>query len=1027
MDNVQKDFLRGSHFFFSRFSLAFLFFPIISVFSVMPLFARTDGVGGETTALDSAVPFPFPARPVVAGSAADCSSLNTPITEKMRIVVNEDGHLAANGRRIRMYGTNISSIPSKDDAAYWAQVLASQGFNIIRFHHLDANWTNAFLTRDASGREKINEQKLDDFDFFFNELKKVGIYSDINMLTGRDMKSADGLPRALDALDWKERHAWGFWNEDALEKQRWYAKTILTHKNPYTGLTYAEDPAAAIVEINNENGLLASYENGTINKYPSSLLKELEDKWNEWLKEKAESYESLSKKYNYTSPRGAVVVAKKSSWNIEHQGGSDATLTRKGSQLTVQVKKNGSQGWHVQLDNGSWPIESNKMYTLTFRAKASKNTAINVNVMMNHDPWRNLNFSRDLALTQSWQQYRFVIVNFSADDKARLTFSNMGLQQGTTFEFADVELAEGGECDFIKRGIDSKNVSLLSLSDSSGVPLAYKNLFMNFLYDTERTYWKTMREYIRNTLGVKALQMGTIASTSTTGLMQEFDIIDSHAYWHHPSFPVTSWDMSHYYVDNTPLVQAIDGGTLTGLATQRVYGKPFSVTEYDHPYPSQYSAEMIPMFASFASFQDWDMIFNFAYDISQSGDKTSGGGTPKINGYFDQANNPAKTPANAVGARIFRNFLVKPGEQLVYAIKTRESEREKLNDSISWDITPPRSFNLQPEYALVHQIGFVWGETEAEAATSLANLADREQKNAHAVVNIDECKNEYNQIVAARKAGMMTVSDTDEIAWNAVQGYFTVHADKAFVTVAFPSAAAALRASTSAVASAADAPKATAAQASGGAAKSASAPAAGDALAQKHSRASAYISFVPADDFGVVAGAAYASDKYLMFSCSWSGNTMQRSTEYGKKFTGNAREATVIRSPIRLTTDATLGRAPAIALASEGTLLVQPTWPVPELLADKRAHNQCVYRLYTLNGDGTRGAPVASAAGGSVDSGTAPETAPAAATSGTAVETGASSAENANGSVTGALPVPFSLHRNSGTLWYELEIIRALN
>ena len=70
-----------------------------------------------------------------------------------------------------------------------------------------------------------------------------------------------------------------------------------------------------------------------------------------------------------------------------------------------------------------------------------------------------------------------------------------------------------------------------------------------------------MREYIKNTLGVKALQMGTIASTSTTGLMQEFDIIDSHAYWHHPSFPVTSWDMSHYYVDNTPLVQALDGGT----------------------------------------------------------------------------------------------------------------------------------------------------------------------------------------------------------------------------------------------------------------------------------------------------------------------------------------------------------------------------------------------------------------------------------------------------------------------------------
>ena len=197
--------------------------------------------------------------------------------------------------------------------------------------------------------------------------------------------------------------------------------------------------------------------------------------------------------------------------------------------------------------------------------------------------------------------------------------------------------------------------------------------------------------------------------------------------------------------------------------------------------------------------------------------------------------------------------------------------------------------------------------------------------------------------------------------------------------------------------------------------------------AQKHSRASAYISFVPADDFSVVAGAEYASDKYMAFSCSWSGNTMPRPTEYGKKFTGNEKEIAVIRLPIHLTTDATLGRAPAIALASEGTLLVQPTWPVPELLADKRARNQCVYRLYALNGDGTRVAPVASTTGGSADDDTTSETGASAATSGTAVETGASSAKNANGSVTGALPVPFSLHRNSGTLWYELEIIRAQN
>ena len=43
------------------------------------------------------------------------------------------------------------------------------------------------------------------FDYFYNELKKVGIYSDINMLVGRDYKTAEGFPRELSNLGWKEK------------------------------------------------------------------------------------------------------------------------------------------------------------------------------------------------------------------------------------------------------------------------------------------------------------------------------------------------------------------------------------------------------------------------------------------------------------------------------------------------------------------------------------------------------------------------------------------------------------------------------------------------------------------------------------------------------------------------------------------------------------------------------------------------------------------------------------------------------
>ena len=50
-------------------------------------------------------PFPFAARPA-EGTIADCSYMNQPITEQQRISVGEDGHLYADGKRIRIFGTN---------------------------------------------------------------------------------------------------------------------------------------------------------------------------------------------------------------------------------------------------------------------------------------------------------------------------------------------------------------------------------------------------------------------------------------------------------------------------------------------------------------------------------------------------------------------------------------------------------------------------------------------------------------------------------------------------------------------------------------------------------------------------------------------------------------------------------------------------------------------------------------------------------------------------------------------------------
>jgi hypothetical protein len=78
-----------------------------------------------------------------------------------------------------------------------------------------------------------------------------------------------------------------------------------------------------------------------------------------------------------------------------------------------------------------------------------------------------------------------------------------------------------------------------------------------------------------------------------------------------------------------------------------VAGKPFTVSEYDHPAPSHYAAEMFPMIASFAAIQDWDGLFQFDW----------GGTSPdarRITGYFALQQHPAKLAFLPAAALIFR-------------------------------------------------------------------------------------------------------------------------------------------------------------------------------------------------------------------------------------------------------------------------------------------------------------------------------------------------------------------------------------
>jgi len=236
---------------------------------------------------------PIPLQPFVIDhhlrqdSPADVSFLlgDKPAGQDGFITI-KDGHLVKpDGSRFRIWGVNLtgwargsSLLPPKDQAELWAGALARIGVNCVRFHFLDLPTRDPkdeadelkrreseavgqrFKVRPAGlvdhrfdDTQHLDAEALDRLDYFVFQLKRRGIYSNLNLNVGLRYKAGDQVP------DWDLitlTKGYTYIGERMLELQRLYAKQLLTHFNPYTQTEYRHEPAVATVEIVNENSIL---------------------------------------------------------------------------------------------------------------------------------------------------------------------------------------------------------------------------------------------------------------------------------------------------------------------------------------------------------------------------------------------------------------------------------------------------------------------------------------------------------------------------------------------------------------------------------------------------------------------------------------------------------------------------------------------------------------------------------------------------------------------------------------------------
>jgi hypothetical protein len=562
------------------------------------------------------------------------------------------GRFFAGEQRIRFWGVNFcfaGCFPTHAEADEIANRLAHFGVNAVRFHHIDMlAWPNGIFADKSL--TKLHPEAVDRLEYFVAALKKQGIYSNINLHVSRSLSRAGKWPNA-DKLPGHDKFV-DLFHPELIAAQKQYARDLLTHTSPYTGTTFATEPAVAMVEINNENSFFLWGGEAKIAGLPEPYAGMFREKWNRWLLEKYKTRDALAAAWEVGAQElGPDLLSPQ--WNLEQRQGARLEHIREGdSTHHLNITNVTGTSWHAQFNQPGLELKKGQFYTLTFRAKADKNRRININASQAHEPWSGLGLAAGIDLTTEFSEHRFGFRANADDDNARITFV-IGQAVGR-ITLADIRLREGGVAGLLE-GEDPAQSTVAIHQPGSAATRARTDDWFTFLQQTDEAYFVDMYNFLKNDLGIRVPIAGTIGLGGLGTLSQtKMDFIDAHSYWDHPNFPGQSWSSTNWRINNRPMSDDPAGSALWSLVATRVEGMPFTVTEYNHSAPNDYAAETIPMIASLAATQDWDGVFLFAYSHNAEFKKD------RVSGFFDIEGDPLKWPLMPLGARIFLTGNVKP-------------------------------------------------------------------------------------------------------------------------------------------------------------------------------------------------------------------------------------------------------------------------------------------------------------------------------------------------------------------------------
>jgi len=689
-----------------------------------------------------------------------------PIGTNDFVAVNAEGNFEVNGKQLRIYAANIfcdpGLYPDKNKAPFLAARLRKFGFNAVRFHTvLNAGWGLKLL----GGPDKFNEDRLDKFFFFVNELKKQGIRLvlswnyEIAHTKAEGIQVPDSVPAAHAICDYYDRKL--------IEVRKNYFNYFVSRVNPYTGLALKNDPVFSLVEVVNENWLFQYFagnalkpisEGGILASYYSM---ELDSLWNQYLFDKYKTEEGLQKAWQVGSISSTNILQDKSFensspgqyWKLMALNGANAALQfMNGDGVDgnicgkVTITNSTGTDWHVQFYQDGFTVEKDTAYQIKFWAKADKNISITSSLAKLGAPYT-VYGNKQFNLSTSWQEYSFTASpNETNANDAYLSFS-LGSNAGSIY-FDNVTLSKYSGVELLKgETLALKNIKRFQKSELMQFGGRRKLDVVAFYIDLQEKYFDEFYSFMKNECGIRIPISGQnfLIGAPDNKIQSRLDYIDKHGYW---NLPLPDASGSDVYI-NKSMTQDPEGSIIVELFRGVGYkNKPLTFSEYNHAYFTDYYVESQFLLTAYSSLHDADgmMYFCFASGTASIEEDI-------VTNCLDFSRNNVQMSFAPTFAKAFRDKLI--------SVSTQPVELKMTNDDLTSSPFPNSEWTPYP-------LGF----------PKLQAL------NHKIVVSDYNSSIPFSENVIPAEPTNPYISDTHELAWDK-NGLFTITTPKFIAAVGF--------------------------------------------------------------------------------------------------------------------------------------------------------------------------------------------------------------------------------------------------